>query len=62
MEYIKDITISRCYGTASKNSTRAKLNIPKSIIEKMGVTEDNRTVRIIYNEKKKEIIISLIKK
>ena len=62
MEYIKDIIISKCYGTASKNSTRAKLNIPKSIIEKMGITEDNRTVKIVYDEKKKQIVISLVEK
>ena len=29
MEFIKYITLSKCYGTAGKNSTRAKLNIPK---------------------------------
>lgn len=60
MEYIKDITISRCYGTASKNSTRAKLNIPKKIVNEMGITEDNKKVKIVYNERKKEMVVSIL--
>lgn len=61
MEFIKDITLSKCYGTAGKNSTRAKLNIPKKIIDEMGITNDNKRVKIVYNKKNNNIIISLFK-
>ena len=60
MEYIKDIIISKCYGTASKNSTRAKVNIPKKIVNEMGITEDNKKVKIVYNERKKEMVVSIL--
>jgi hypothetical protein len=57
MEKILDVNITKCYGNADAENTRGKLNIPKKMLKAMQITEEDRTVKIIFNEKKQELII-----
>lgn len=52
-----NIAITKCYGNADETVTRGKFNIPKKMLEGMGIDENDRTVVVIFNEKKKEITI-----
>ena len=54
------IAITPCYGNASKNVTRGKLNIPKKILNDLGITEKSNEVILKYDEKKKEITIKKV--
>lgn len=60
IEKILDVNITKCYGNASESNTRGKLNIPKKMLKAMEITENDKTVKIIYNEKKNELIIRKI--
>lgn len=57
IEKTLDVAITKCYGNADESNTRGKLNIPKKIVKAMGLTEDDRTVILKYDEEKKELII-----
>lgn len=57
IEKVLNVAITKCYGNADENSTRGKFNIPKKIINDMGITEDDRTVILRYDEEKKELLI-----
>jgi uncharacterized membrane protein YagU involved in acid resistance len=57
IEKVINVAITPCYGNATENSRRGKLNIPKKILTDMGLTEDNNAVILKYDEKKKEITI-----
>ena len=52
-----NIAITPCYGNANKESRRRKLNIPKKVLDDLGITEENNKVILKYDEKKKEITI-----
>lgn len=57
IEKIMNVAITPCYGNANKDSRRGKLNIPKKILDDLGITEDDNTIIMKYDEKKKEITI-----
>lgn len=57
IEKLMNIAVTPCYGNANKDSRRGKLNIPKKILNDLGITEENNKVILKYDEKKKEIII-----
>ena len=57
IEKVMNIAITPCYGNATENSRRGKLNIPKKVLDDLGITEDNNKVILKYDEKKKEITI-----
>lgn len=57
-----NIAITPCYGNANAGSTRGKLNIPKEIINAMGITKGDSLVNLKYNERKKQIVITKIDK
>ena len=59
-EKVIKIAITPCYGNASKNVTRGKLNIPKKILNDLGITEKSNEVILKYDEKKKEITIKKV--
>lgn len=52
-EFVKNIAISDC----NKNSIRGKLDIPKEIIEDMGISKEDKQIKIVYHSGKKEITI-----
>lgn len=52
-----NIAITKCYGNADEENTRGKLNIPKRMLKAMGITENDRTVNIKYDEKEDILII-----
>ncbi len=52
-----NVAITKCYGNADENSTRGKFNIPKKIVKAMGLTENDRTVIVRFDEEKQEMII-----
>jgi len=54
IEKVINVAITPCYGNATENSRRGKLNIPKKILTDMGLTEDNNAVILKYDEKKKK--------
>lgn len=60
IEKTLNVAITKCYGNSHEENTRGKLNIPKKILNAMQITENNRTVKLIYNEKKNELIIRKI--
>ena len=60
IEKIMNVAITPCYGNASKNTTRGKLNIPKKILKDMELTEDDNRIILKYDEKKKELIIKKV--
>ena len=41
---IISVTIGKPGGNSSKNSLRAKINLPKVWIDKMGITQENKEV------------------
>lgn len=57
IEKTLNVAITKCYGNSHEENTRGKLNIPKKILNAMQITENDRTVKLIYNEKKNELII-----
>jgi len=57
IEKTLNVAITPCYGNANESSRRGKLNIPKKVLTDMGITEDDNTIIMKYDEKKKEIII-----
>jgi hypothetical protein len=57
IEKTLNVAITKCYGNADEDNTRGKLNIPKKMLKAMGITENDRTVKITYNEAKNELII-----
>lgn len=57
IEKLMNIAVTPCYGNANKDSRRGKLNIPKKVLNDLGITEENNKVIFKYDEKKKEIII-----
>ena len=60
IEKTLNVAITKCYGNSHEENTRGKLNIPKKILNAMQITENDRTVKLIYNEKKNELIIKKI--
>ena len=60
IEKMMNIAITPCYGNANKDSRRGKLNIPKKVLDDIGLTEENNQVILKYDEKKKEITIKKI--
>ena len=52
-----NVAVTPCYGNANKDSRRGKLNIPKKILNDLGITEESNKVVLKYDEKKKEIVI-----
>lgn len=57
IEKVINVAITKCYGNANKDSRRGKLNIPKKVLDDLGITEENNKVIFKYDEKKKEITI-----
>lgn len=57
IEKLMNVAITPCYGNANKDSRRGKLNIPKKVLNDLGITEENNKVIFRYDEKKKEMII-----
>lgn len=57
-----NVAITPCYGNTSKKATRGKLNIPKKVLNDMGLTEDSNEIILKYDEKKKEITIRKVQK
>lgn len=57
LETVMNVAITPCYGDANKDARRGKLNIPKKVLDDLGITEDNNKVIFKYNEKRKEITI-----
>lgn len=51
----RDLNISFYKNGAGSISTR--MNIPKSFLEKLNVNQDEKTVEVILDEEKQEIII-----
>ena len=45
------------FGKSGSGGITAKLSIPKSVLDKMGVTSEEREVEFEYNETSKEITI-----
>ena len=60
IEKTLNVAITKCYGNSHEENTGGKLNIPKKILNAMQITENDRTVKLIYNEKKNELIIKKI--
>lgn len=55
-----NIAITPCYGNSNKNSTRGKINLPKEMINALGITKDNCKVNLKCNPRKKQIVITKI--
>ena len=53
------INFNKSGGNASKNSYTSRLTIPTSWIKEMGITEENREVKLVIEDNK--IIIEKIK-
>lgn len=60
IEKTLDVNITKCYGNANEDNTRGKLNIPKKMLKAMELTENDRTVNIKFDEKKKILIIKKV--
>ncbi len=60
IEKLMNVAITPCYGNANKDSRRGKLNIPKKVLDEIGITEENNKVILKYDEKKKEITIKKV--
>lgn len=45
------------FNKAGSGSITKRLTLPSSIVKDMGIDENNRQVKLIYDESKKEIII-----
>lgn len=56
-EFVKNVAISDC----NKNSMRGKLDIPKEILEDMGITKEEKQIKLTYHKGKKEIVIRKVK-
>lgn len=50
-------TLKVSYGKSGAGYLNTKLSIPKTILEDMGVSQEEREVELEYNQDKKEIII-----
>nr|WP_312291994.1 hypothetical protein [Clostridium chromiireducens] len=55
-----NVAITKCYGNADENSTRGKFNIPKKILMDMGITKEDCSVLVRYDEENKEMIVKKI--
>ena len=44
IEKLMNVAITPCYGNANKDSRRGKLNIPKKVLDDLGITEENNKV------------------
>lgn len=60
IEKTLNVAITKCYGNAGAENTRGKLNIPKKMLKAMELTENDRTVNITFDEKKKILIIKKV--
>lgn len=60
IEKTLDVNITKCYGNANEDNTRGKLNIPKKMLKAMGITENDRTVNIKFDEENKVLIIKKV--
>lgn len=60
IEKLMNVAVTPCYGNSNKDSRRGKLNIPKKVLDDIGITEENNKVILKYDEKKKEITIKKI--
>lgn len=60
IEKTLNVAITKCYGNADAENTRGKLNIPKKMLKAMELTENDRTVNIKFDEKKKILIIKKV--
>ena len=60
IEKVINVAITKCYGNANKDARRGKLNIPKKVLDDLGITEENNKVIFKYDEKKKEINIKKV--
>ncbi|KXB63305.1 hypothetical protein HMPREF3180_01565 [Leptotrichia wadei] len=54
-------TLKVSYGKSGAGYLNTKLSIPKTILEDMGVSQEEREVELEYNQDKKEIIIRKVK-
>ena len=52
-EFVKNVAVSDC----NKNSIRGKLDIPKEILEDMGISKDEKQIKLVYHTGKKELVI-----
>ena len=53
MEYInRNIIIGKAGGTAGKNSVNYKISLPAEMMQDMGITPENKGVRLAYKNKK----------
>ena len=50
-------TLKVSYGKSGAGYLNTKLSIPKTILEDMGVSQEEREVELEYSQDKKEIII-----
>lgn len=48
----RNVSISKVGGNASKNSKRANIGLPMPWLEEMGISEENRTIKMIFEGNK----------
>lgn len=49
---IRNVMFNKAGGTAGKNSFTYKVNLPADMIKKLGVTPEDRSVSVEYNDGK----------
>lgn len=60
IEKVLKAAVTPCYGKAESKATRCKLNIPKEIANAMNIVKGDCTVKLTYNEKRKELKIKKV--
>ena len=60
IEKVLKASVTPCYGKAESKATRCKLNIPKEIANAMNIIKDECTVKLTYNDKRKELKIKKV--
>lgn len=56
-EYYLNVSIRKAGGNAGKGAIRGSLNIPKKILNELGITKEDKEVILSYNPEAKEITI-----
>ena len=55
----KKVKVSICSISKNSDSTRGKINIPKKMLNALGINEKNNMVNLKLNKRKKQIVIEL---
>ena len=61
-EYILNVSLRSAGGIASKGALRGSINIPKEILNDIGVTKEDKEVVLTYDTETKEIKIKKAEK